>query len=339
MFILTDLLVLGCINGIMVVGLNLQYGYSGLLNFAFYTYVAVGAYISGVLTLGPSTTPGVTYILGAHLPWPVALLLGGVAAAILGAVIFSFTVRRLRSDYLAIVTVAAAFIFWNIVNSDVNLFNGANGIFNVPYITGNANLSTEQYSLIILALAAVVLAACVWLSRRIFRSPFGRLLRAIREDEDVAAAFGRTIWQSQLWMYIVGCFMAGLAGGIFVFYITAWSPSAFLPLESFFLLAALIIGGSGNYWGAMLGAFIVIEGLNELSRYTPTFGRPELAGAFRALVIGVVLILVLRFRPEGIFPERWLDWYGRKTRAAAAARWHPANWTLHREEPSKVGKP
>ena len=342
MFILTDLLVLGCINGIMVVGLNLQYGYSGLLNFAFYTYVAVGAYIAGVTTLGPSHIQGVTYIFGANLPWPVALLLGGVAAAILGAVVFSFTVRRLRSDYLAIVTVAAAFIFWNIINSDVSLFNGANGIFNVPYITGNANLSTEQYSLIILALAATVLAGCVWLSRRIFRSPFGRLLRSIREDEEVAAAFGRSIWPSQLWMYIVGCFMAGLAGGIFVFYITAWSPSAFLPLESFFLLAALIIGGSGNYWGALLGAFIVIEGLNELSRYTPTFGRPELAGAFRALVIGVVLILVLRFRPEGVLPERWLNWYGRrasKAREAAAARWRPANWTLHREEPSKVGKP
>jgi branched-chain amino acid transport system permease protein len=342
MFIITDLLVLGCINGIMVVGLNLQYGYSGLLNFAFYTYVAVGAYIAGVTTLGPSHIQGVTYIFGANLPWPVALLLGGVAAAILGAVIFSFTVRRLRSDYLAIVTVATAFIFWNIVNSDVSLFDGANGIFNVPYITGDADLSTEQYSLIILALAATVLAACVWLSRRIFRSPFGRLLRSIREDEDVAAAFGRSIWPSQLWMYIVGCFMGGLAGGIFVFYITAWSPSAFLPLESFFLLAALIIGGSGNYWGALLGAFIVIEGLNELSRYTPTFGRPELAGAFRALVIGVVLILVLRFRPEGILPERWLNWYGRKARKAreaAAARWRPPNWTLRREEPSKVGKP
>ena len=342
MYFITDLLVLGSINGIMVVGLNLQYGYSGLLNFAFYTYVAVGAYIAGVTTLGPSHTPGVTYIFGANLPWPVALLLGGVAAAILGAVVFSFTVRRLRSDYLAIVTVATAFIFWNIVNSDVSLFDGANGIFNVPYITGDADLSTEQYSLIILALAATVLAGCVWLSRRIFRSPFGRLLRSIREDEDIAAAFGRSIWPSQLWMYIVGCFMGGLAGGIFVFYITAWSPSAFLPLESFFLLAALIIGGSGNYWGALLGAFIVIEGLNELSRYTPTFGRPELAGAFRALVIGVVLILVLRFRPEGILPERWLNWYGRKARKAreaAAARWRPANWTPHREEPSKVGKP
>jgi ABC-type branched-subunit amino acid transport system permease subunit len=342
MFFITDLLVLGAINGIMVVGLNLQYGYSGLLNFAFYTYVAVGAYIAGVTTLGPSHTPGVTYIFGANLPWPVALLLGGVAAAILGAVVFSFTVRRLRSDYLAIVTVATAFIFWNIINSDVSLFNGANGIFNVPYITGNADLSTEQYSLIILALAGTILAGCVWLSRRIFRSPFGRLLRSIREDEDIAAAFGRSIWPSQLWMYIVGCFMGGLAGGIFVFYITAWSPSAFLPLESFFLLAALIIGGSGNYWGALLGAFIVIEGLNELSRYTPTFGRPELAGSFRALVIGVVLILILRFRPEGLLPERWLNWYGRKARKAreaAAARWRPANWTPHREEPSKVGKP
>jgi branched-chain amino acid transport system permease protein len=338
MYIITDLLVLGCINAIMVVGLNLQYGYSGLLNFAFYTYVAAGAYIAGVTTLGRSHIQGVTYILGWTLPWPVALLLGGVAAAILGAVVFSFTVRRLRSDYLAIVTVAAAFIFWNIINNDVSLFDGANGIFNVPYITGSANLSTEQYSLIILALAAVVLAGCVWLSRRIFRSPLGRLLRAIREDEDVATAFGRSIWPSQLCMYVVGCFMAGLAGGIFVFYITAWSPNAFLPLESFFLLAALIIGGSGSYWGALLGAFVVLEGLNELSRYTPTFGRPELAGSFRALVIGVVLILVLRFRPEGLLPERWLNWYGRKSGEAATSRWRPARWTPHREEPSKVGQ-
>jgi branched-chain amino acid transport system permease protein len=336
-YFLTDLLVLGCINGIMVVGLNLQYGYSGLLNFAFYTYVAVGAYIAGVTTMGPSTTSGVTYILGWRLPWYVGLLLGGVAAALLGAIVFSFTVRRLRSDYLAIVTVAAAFIFWNIINNAEWLFDGANGIFNVPSITGSADLSTEQYSLIVLALAAVILAICVWISRQIFRSPYGRLLRAIREDEDVTAAFGRTVWPPQLWMFMVGCFMAGLAGGIFVFYISAWSPSAFLPLESFFLLAALIIGGSGNYWGALLGAFALIEGVNELSRYVPTFGRPELAGSFRALVIGVVLILVLRFRPEGLIPERWLHWYGGRT-AAIGGRWRPAGPAPDQGELSKAGK-
>jgi branched-chain amino acid transport system permease protein len=175
MYFITSLLVLGCINGIMVVGLNLQYGYSGLLNFAYYTYVAVGAYIAAVTTMGPSRIPGVHYILGWHLPWYLGILLGGIVAAALGAVVFSFTVRRLRSDYLAIVTVAAAFIFYNIVNTKVSLFDGANGLFNVPYITGSANLSIEQYSLIVLVLAAVLLAGAVWVSRRIFRSPYGRL--------------------------------------------------------------------------------------------------------------------------------------------------------------------
>jgi ABC-type branched-subunit amino acid transport system permease subunit len=79
----------------------------------------------------------------------------------------------------------------------------------------------------------------------------------------------------------------------------------------------LIIGGSGNYWGALLGAFAVIEGLNELSRYAPSFGHPESVGAIRAMVIGIVLILILRYRAEGLIPERWLNWYG--TRKAALA--------------------
>jgi ABC-type branched-subunit amino acid transport system permease subunit len=240
-YFLTDLLVLGCINGIMVVGLNLQYGYSGLLNFAFYTYVAMGAYVAAVTTMGPSITPNVTYVLGWTLPWYVGLLLGGLTSAGLGALVFSFTVRRLRSDYLAIVTVAAAFIFWNVVNSFVPLFDGGNGLFNISYITGTAEVTSQQYSLILGGLAAVILLTFGLLSRRIFRSPFGRLLRSIREDEVVAAAYGRTIWLPQLWVFMIGCFMGGIAGGLFIFYITAWSPSAFLPLESFFLLAALII--------------------------------------------------------------------------------------------------
>ncbi|MFZ0128087.1 MAG: branched-chain amino acid ABC transporter permease [Candidatus Dormiibacterota bacterium] len=318
LFFLTDLLALGCIVSIMVVGLNLQYGYTGLLNFAFYMYVAIGAYIAGVTTMGPPTLPGITYIFGWTLPWYVGLLLGGVVAAAAGAVVFAFTVRRLRSDYLAIVTVSAAFIVYNVINSFIPLFDGATGLFNVPPITGNLNVSTEQYSLIVLLVAAILLALFVFISMRIFRSPFGRLLRAIREDETVTSAFGHASWRPQLWVFVIGCFMAGIAGGLFIFYITAWSPSAFLPLESFFLLAALIIGGSGNYWGAVFGAFVVIEGLAELSRYAPTFGSQADAGAIRAIIIGLALILVLRYRPEGLFPERWLKWY--RTTASAARR-------------------
>jgi branched-chain amino acid transport system permease protein len=315
-FYIVTLAVLGCINGIMVVGLNLQYGYTGLLNFAFYTYVAVGAYVAGVTTMGhpPAGLGSEVYILQWSLPWPVGLLLAGLVAAAFGALVFSFTVRRLRSDYLAIVTVSTAFVVWNIVNNDVPLFNGGNGIFGVPYITGNRAISSNAYSALILGVTAVILAAAVWLSRRVFRSPYGRILRAIREDEVIVAAFGRSVWRPQFWIFVCGCGLGGLAGGMFVFYITAWSPTAFLPLESFFLMAALIIGGSGNYWGALLGAFAVIEGLNELSRYVPTFGKPEFAGNVRALVIGLVLILVLRFRPEGLIPERWLRWYSPKVR-------------------------
>ena len=315
LFFLTDALVLGCINAIMVVGLNLQYGYSGLLNFAFYIYVAVGAYIAAITTMGKSTVPGITYALGWTLPWWAGLLLGGVVAAILGSLVFLLTVRRLRSDYLAIVTVAVAFILWNLIDTYQPLFDADTGLFGVPQITGSANVSSEGYSAIMLGLSAALLAVFVWLSRRIFRSPFGRLLRSIREDDQVTAAFGRVTWKPQIAVFTIGCFLAGIAGGLLIFYISAWSPSAFLPLESFILLAALIVGGSGNYWGALLGAFVLIEALGEISRYVPNFGNAANVGALRAMVIGLVLILMLRYRPEGIIPERWLRWY--RTRPAA----------------------
>lgn len=309
LYFLTDLLVLGCINSIMVVGLNLQYGYSGLLNFAYYIYVAIGAYLAAVTTMGPSTVPGTSYALGWHLPWWVGILIAGTVAAIFGAFVFLLTVRRLRSDYLAIVTVAVAFIVWNLIDTYQPLFDGDTGLFNVPQIIGNGNISTEGYSIIILGLSAACLALFVWMSRRIFRSPFGRLLRSIREDEEVTSAFGRVTWRPQIAVFTIGSFLAGIAGGLLIFYIGAWSPSAFLPLESFILLAALILGGSGNYWGAMLGAFVLVEGLSEIARYVPSFGNGADVGALRAIVIGLVLILMLRYRPEGIFPERWLKWY------------------------------
>jgi len=318
LYFITDLLVLGCINSIMVVGLNLQYGYSGLLNFAFYIYVAIGAYVAAITTMGPSTVPGISYALGWTLPWWAGVILGGLVAAIFGALVFLLTVRRLRSDYLAIVTVAVAFIVWNLIDTYQPLFDGDTGLFNVPQITGKANVSTEGYSAIILALSAVCLALFVWMSRRIFRSPFGRLLRSIREDEQVTAAFGRVSWKPQIAVFGIGSFLAGIAGGLLIFYISAWSPAAFAPLESFILLAALIVGGSGNYWGSLLGAFVLIEALAEIARYVPNFGNGANVGALRAIVIGLVLILMLRYRPEGIIPERWLKWYRTKDTAPAA---------------------
>lgn len=310
-FFLLDLLSLGCVNAIMVVGLNLQYGYAGVLNFTYYTFVAIGAYVAAVTTMGkPPTNFGVeTYILQWNLPWPVGLLLAGIAAALAGLAMLMLTIRRLRSDYLAIVTVSVGFIIWSFITNYIPLFDGSNGLFGIPYILNGAVVSEPVYTLEILVVAGLILLACLWASRRIFRSPFGRVLRAVREDETVAESFGKDVRVAKIWVFVIGSFIAGVAGGLLAFYITAWNPAAFLPEESFILFAALIIGGSGNYWGAVVGSFVIIELLSEISRYIPTFGNPAVIGAGRAILIGVVLILILQYRPDGLVPERRLRWY------------------------------
>lgn len=311
LFFITDLLALGAINAIMAVGLNLQYGQAGILNFTFYTFVALGAYIAAVTTLGKSTLPASfeQYILQWNLPWPVALLLAGAVAGLAGLALVSLVIRRLRSDYLAIVTVSVGFIIWNLITNDVALFNGSNGLFEIPYILGGATQSSIQYTFEILIVSAVLLAGCMWLVRSIFRSPYGRVLRAIREDDVVAASFGKSTTSSRVWAFVIGCIMGGLAGALLVFYITAWNPAAFLAQESFILMAAIVIGGPGNYWGAVLGTFFFVEFLTEIARYLPNTGNGDLVGAGRAIFIGAVLIIIVRFRPEGLVPERWLHWY------------------------------
>ncbi len=114
--------------------------------------------------------------------------------------------------------------------------------------------------------------------------------------------------------------MGGLAGALLVFYLTAWNPAAFLAEESFILMAAIVIGGPGNYWGAVLGTFVFVEFLTEIARYFPNIGNGDLVGAGRAIFIGIVLIVVVRFRPEGLVPERWLHWYGKPGKGGSTGR-------------------
>lgn len=311
--LIVDLLAFGCINALMVLGFNLQYGYAGVLNFTYYTFVAVGAYIAAVTTMGPSPA-GVgqeTYILQWSLPWPVGLLLAGLAAVVLGGLILLIAVRRLRSDYLAIVTVALGYVLYEIFSNDTTIFDGSNGLYAVPQLAGTANLSTTEYSLVILGLAGILLVGAYWLSKRIFNSPYGRVLRALREDEVFALTYGKDVGRARTTVFLLGSFIGGLAGGLLVYYIGAWSPAAFTPLETFFLFAAIIIGGSGDYRGAVLGAFLVLELVTESSRFLPAIVGLARAGPLRAVVIGVALILVLRFRPAGILPERALRFYRR----------------------------
>ena len=309
-YFLIDLLAMGMITSIMTIGLNMQYGFAGILNFTFYTFVGVGAYVTAVVTMGtPSGYGSESYILHWSLPWPIGLLIAGFVCALLGLAMIMVTIRRLRSDYLAIVTVSIGFIIWNLINNYIPLFDGGNGLFGIPYIAGGANMSNVQYSMMMGLIGLVVLVGALWLSRRIANSPYGRVLRAIREDEVIAESFAKPVRRARISIFMVGCFMAGVSGGLLAYYLTSWNPQGFLPIESFILMAALIIGGTGSNWGAIVGAFVIVELLTEISRYIPTFGSEATVGAVRAILIGLMLILFLMFRPEGIVPERPERWY------------------------------
>lgn len=297
-----SLLPLACIYGILVLGLNLQFGLTGILNFTYITFVAIGAYVSGVLTLGTPTQQQ-TYILGAHVPFPLNVLAGGIAAGIVGLAISFTALGRLRSDYLAIVTVAAGQIVYTVIGNAAGIFNGWNGIFGIP-VPGPAGLSATNQQLFFGGVTFVILVITFLLMQRLQASPLGRTLRSIREDETVTAAFGRNTYLLKMLAFFVGSFIAGVGGGLLGEYATAYNPSAFLPGETFILWAALLIGGVGNNWGAVLGALIVPVGFTEVTRFLPSSIDSSLVQSLRGVAIGLLIILVTYFLPHGILRER-----------------------------------
>ncbi|WP_187366573.1 branched-chain amino acid ABC transporter permease [Trebonia kvetii] len=301
---LVSLIPLVFIYGILVLGLNLQVGQTGILNLTYFTFVAFGAYISAVLSLPPADpSTGITYILGANLPFPLTTLLAGCAAAILGVLISFAALQRLRSDYLAIVTVGAGYVIYTVVGNQANLFDGWNGLFGISTPVPQ-NLGPNAQMLFFSGICLIFLVVVFTAVERIRRSPLGRVLRAIRDDEGVVAAFGRDVFRLRVMTFALGCFVAGVGGSLLVMYATAFNPQSFLPPETFIMFAAMIIGGIGNNWGSLLGAAVVPVAFAEATRFIPEFGHAGLVEDLRAVVVGVLLILVLRFMPQGLIKER-----------------------------------
>lgn len=298
----------GVISSILVLGLNVRWGWAGEFDLAYYAFVAIGAYVAAVLVGPPSKglvpTPD-GWILGLHWPYlaaiPVAMLVSGIVSAGLGAV----ALRKLRGDYFAITTVAFTYIVIYFFSQQFQLFNGFNGVYNDPQpFSSVLNLSVTGYELFLLGFCLVFLLIAFAVLRLIYRSPFGLTLRAIREDEQAAAAFGRGVYMNKLKAYFIGGLVAGLGGALWVAYLTSWDPSAWSAFETFLLFAAIFVGGQSNMKGVIVGAFIIQVGIPEITRFFPAIpGKPDLFPAFRNIAIGILILLVLRFRPEGIIPE------------------------------------
>lgn len=306
-FYATTLLVFFFINNILTWGLNIQFGYTGILNFAFIVFLAIGAYVTGVFSLPKaSDISGQTYVLGLSWPFPITLLMGGLASAAFGLVVGLIALKRLRSDYMAVVTVAVGVITYDFIGNTTNLFNGWDGLGGVPSpLQDSLNISYSTYQFVFVLLAGVVMVIMWWLAQRIYNSPYGRTLRSIREDMDVSESFGKNTFKYRMSAMVIGCFYAGIAGGLLIEYITAINPSGWTTGETFVIWTALLIGGTGNNWGAALGALLVPVLFQEVTRFLPQFSsNPDLIPALRNIIVGTMLILVLWFRPQGIIPEK-----------------------------------
>jgi branched-chain amino acid transport system permease protein len=290
------------ILAIAVMGLNLHWGNTGLFNGGVAAFFGAGAY--GTLILGG--TPQDSHLGGYQLFYPLALL-GGMAAAGLMALIVGVLTLRLRHDYLAIATFGVAVAFESLMRNAEGLAGGATGVRGFERPLRDALDDPLAYNLAFLAVVLVLLLATYALLERLVASPFGRLLRAIREDEDAARSLGKSPARIRLTAFVTGSVIMGLAGGLYGTFYAFVSPQDILPTLTFQIWAMLIVGGAGNNRGAILGTFLVWGAWTAsgwaLSRFAPIEAQLY-TGSIQFVLIGLVIVGMLLWRPQGLLPER-----------------------------------
>lgn len=287
------------IYALLSLALNIHWGFTGLFNAGVAGFFAVGAYVSAILT----STPAGGRIGGFELPvvlgWLGAMVVAGAIAWPIGRICL-----RLRSDYLAIATLGVAEIIRLVIKSEDWLTGGSRGITGIPRPFGDLDYMASQAAY--LALVLVVLLAVYLAVERQLRAPWGRMMRAIRDNEAAAAAMGKDVSARRLEAFIFGSAIMGLAGALFVHFNRSITPEAIDPMIATFLIwIMLILGGSGNNRGAILGALVIwlIWSMSEMLTDRLPAEVATQASYIRVFVIGLMLQLVLRFRPEGILPE------------------------------------
>ncbi len=286
---------------LVTLGLNLQWGFTGLFNAGVVGFYAIGGYTYALITAAPQ--PGLMANFGLH--WTLGLLAAMAATAAAAWLIGAVTVR-LRGDYLAITSFGIAVTIQLVTLNWQELTGGPNGLTKLGRPLADWFTTPASFNLAYLLLLAGIVALVYAGLERILRSPWGRVLRAIREDELAAVALGKDARALRLQAFIIGSTLMGLAGALYVGFIGFVSPFDFLPILTFQAWAMLIVGGSGNNRGAMLGA-LVVWGIWTLSGIAVTkLLPPALAAqgaALQVILIGLALVLMLLLRPRGLIGE------------------------------------
>ena len=278
------------IYALLALSLVTVWGQAGMVNLGLAGFFALGAYASALLTTR------------AMLPIGLGWLAAIAVAAITGAIV-TWVTRSMRGDYLAIVTLGFAETIRLGALNETWATRGPDGISGIPGPFKSA--LGDHFNLFYLALAWSVVLLAYALVRRLTGSPFGRVLRAVRDDDEVAAAAGKPVLRFKMQAFALAGGMAGLAGALYAHFTSYISPDLFTPLITIYIFLAATAGGYTRPAGALIGAVLVmafLEGTRFIAGWTPGITPLQIA-ALREFVVGVALIVILHLRPQGLLPE------------------------------------
>ena len=288
------------IYGLLTLGLNIQWGFTKLFNIGIAGFFAIGAYTSAILT----TYPAPDRVGGFNLPFLVglvlAVLLSGFVAFLVG-----IPTLRLKEDYLAIATIGIAETIRLFFNNEAWLANGVRGVSGIP--RPFQRFIFFDYTLFYLLLMMAFVIAVYLAIEKALKSPWGRVLKAIGEDETVAQAMGKNVFRFKMESLILGAMIMGMAGSLYAHFIQFISPEVFVPMSGTFLVwVMLITGGSGSNKGALLGALVIwgLWTLTDLITNLVPVAYAVKAGALRVIAIAVFLEIILVVRPQGILGKK-----------------------------------
>ncbi|MFH1941243.1 MAG: branched-chain amino acid ABC transporter permease [bacterium] len=269
------------IFSILSISLNLLVGYTGILSIAHAAFYGMGAYVAALMALK------------LHSPFLLNLVLAVIASGTLGALV-GIPSLRIKDDYFIIATFAFQVIVFSVLNNWVSFTGGPMGLPGIPQpVIFGVRVSSHIGFLILVGLLCCL---TFWLSGRIVKSPYGRVLKAIREDEVFAQSFGKNVAAFKVKTFMIGAGLAAIAGVMYATYISFIDPTSFTVMESIFIISIVIIGGAGSLWGPVLGAAVLVA-LPELLRFV---GLPNAVAAnIRQMLYGGLLVAFMLWRPRG----------------------------------------
>ncbi len=280
-----NVLVFVLIYAVLVQSLNLIMGYVGVISMGHAVFSAIGAYTAALISLHL----GYNFIVG--------MAAGFLLATIAGALL-AIPSLRVRDEYLIVFTVGFQMVAFEFMLTARGVTQGQGGIPNIPSpVLFGYEFNTP---LKFLPLAFFIAVVCFAVCRRVVRSPFGRVLKAIREDESACRALGKNTLRFKVLVFALGGGIAAIAGSTLAYFITFISPVSFSVEVSIFIIVMVILGGEANFWGPLVGAAILV-GLPEILRFIP--GAAGSVDVFREIFYGLILMLMMVFRPQGILPE------------------------------------